>query len=471
MPASFLFRGAPRSRRTTTPRGRPRAVGGRVITTTLATTIVTTTAAVQRQSAPPRPRAIITQTIDDTSRHAPGASSRCRIVEHRARGALGLWSSDSNAATANGTVKITAAEDQVRRQAIAASTLPAAQPPMPLITSALPEEPAQTSPRIAHRRVVEPSPWRAPPPPSSRGRTGRAQVVVDDDGGQPEVVRAQLTQGERRSQKAERGAEVDSRRRSRKTAQAQTLERRAVKRGPVSSQPVRQTIRFSPRSTSTNVEHVADVRRRIEDAGIRRFVLRLRTPRTRSTMLAEVLAEFGRRRPRLSRSSSQSSLPRVATSASTADPVACTRQSTTESSVFGVEELGWTHHQLFLPLLRGFRGVSQAPRDSPSSSISVLPDPRDLVWITRRGRGSPGQTFLVASEAESTHMARRRPADSRHRLRLRHDRRARAPDFSGAARADENRSADGIAPTSPVSSDVLVADRATVARAALRVSR
>jgi LPS sulfotransferase NodH len=126
-------------------------------------------------------------------------------------------------------------------------------------------------------------------------------------------------------------------------------------------------------------ERVLDVRRRIELTGVNRSYFICSTPRTGSTMLADVLARSGT----------------VGLATEIFNPVvaprgrpmrvgdylllACTRKSARRTGVFGIK-LHWTHHELLIHLLRGLRGSKGLP-DSRLVE-SVFPRPR-YVWLTR----------------------------------------------------------------------------------------
>jgi LPS sulfotransferase NodH len=148
----------------------------------------------------------------------------------------------------------------------------------------------------------------------------------------------------------------------------------------------------------TRRERVEDVRRRISDAGVQRAFLICATPRTGSTMLADLLAASGA----VGRAGEFFNPHTVAPDARIglgSYLAGCASRETAGTGVFGIK-LHWDQHETFLSLLRRLRGTEG--RSDGDLIADVLPRPR-YVFVTRDDLVAQGVSWWKAKRTRVWH--------------------------------------------------------------------
>jgi trehalose 2-sulfotransferase len=148
----------------------------------------------------------------------------------------------------------------------------------------------------------------------------------------------------------------------------------------------------------TRRERVEDACRRIADAGVERAFLVCATPRTGSTMLADLLAASGSvgRADELFNPHTVPPGARIEIGGYLAD---CARRESAGTGVFGIK-LHWDQYETFLRLLRRLRGADD--RSDGDLIAAVLPDPRYL-FVTRDDAVAQGVSWWKAKKTRVWH--------------------------------------------------------------------
>jgi trehalose 2-sulfotransferase len=148
----------------------------------------------------------------------------------------------------------------------------------------------------------------------------------------------------------------------------------------------------------TRRERVEEVRRRIADAGVQRAFLICATPRTGSTMLADLLAASGAvgRAGEFFNPHTVASDARIDVGSYLAG---CARREAAGTGVFGIK-LHWDQHQTFLSLLRRLGGASG--RSDGDLIADVLSRPRYL-FVTRDDAVAQGVSWWKAKGTRVWH--------------------------------------------------------------------